>query len=126
MARCGRLALMAEVYDIRAAVADALKSTDAATAPVRMTIEFTGGAAGLLDQLTGLLGRDRGRVIAEALAFFYVGVGAQREGMQMAVVDRDGSVQATLDLLTQECLGPMEPNPKPFKFSDFLDPKKFD
>ena len=55
--------------------------------------------ADLLNDLTNKLGLDRGRVIAEALSLMYLGVTAQQDGMQMAIVDQGGTLQTALDLL---------------------------
>ncbi len=90
---------MAETQDVRTAVAEAFNFADTTTAPVEMAIALNGEAVNLLDRLTLLLDRDRGGAIAEALAFLYMGVSLQKEGMNMAIVDRDGKVQTVLDLL---------------------------
>jgi len=93
---------MAGVYDVRSAVADALKFTDSATGSVLMTIELNGEAANLLNNLNRDLDRDRGRVIAEALSLLFVGVTIQKEGMQMVVVDQSGKIQTVLDLIPKQ------------------------
>jgi hypothetical protein len=93
---------MASVNDVQAIVTDSLKFTDTATCSIQMTIELSGGAANLLNQLTKLVGKDRGEVIAEALSVLYIGAVVQAEGMNMAVVDKEGKVQTILDLLSKD------------------------
>ena len=93
---------MADLQDVRTAVADGLKFAGAASAPVLMTLELNGDAANLLTSLTNKLDRDRGGVIAEALSLLYIGVAVQKEGMQMAIVDQGGTVQTVLDLTSKD------------------------
>jgi hypothetical protein len=93
---------MQQTYDVAAAVANALKFGDTETDSVEMTIEMNGGAANLLQSLTKQLGRDRGSVIAEALSLLFVGVTAQKEGMQVAIIDQDGKAQTVIDLLSKD------------------------
>ncbi len=90
---------MSTTFDVRAALAELSDEAEAATAPVELTMKLSGPAAHLLAKLAGRLGRDRGETISEALQFLYFGVAIQKDGLQMAVVDRDGQIQTTLDLL---------------------------
>jgi hypothetical protein len=92
---------VAEVYDVRTAVADALGLTGTATDSAELTIEMNGEATNLLNTLTEQLDRDRGTVIAEALSFLFVGVTAQKEGMQVAIIEPGGKVQTVIDLLSR-------------------------
>ncbi len=85
--------------DFPAAIADALKITDSATASVEMRIGLSGGAANVLQKLTEELGQDRGEVIARALVLLHLGVVSQKEGNLVSIVDAGGKVLLQLDLL---------------------------
>jgi len=92
---------MSMTLDIKAAVADALKSIGSDGPAVEVEMKLSGGAADLLAHLAGELHRDRGRTISEALALLFYGLTIQKEGMHMAVVDREGNVQSVLDLFPE-------------------------